>query len=75
MATKNPRLNVVLDKDLYAAIAVMAKEHGISMSLQARDLLREAAELQEDTYWNAAAEKRVKTYARGKAVSHADAWK
>lgn len=42
MPTKNPRLQVVLEKPLYAALAALAREEGVSMSLKARDLIREA---------------------------------
>jgi hypothetical protein len=31
MTTKNPRLNVVLDKPLYATIKYLAQEEGISL--------------------------------------------
>ena len=48
MPTKNPRVNVVLEKPLYKAIARLAKQDGVSMSLKVRDLVREALELEED---------------------------
>lgn len=48
MATKNPRLQVVLEKPLYDAVARLAAEDGVSMSLKARDLIREAIERLED---------------------------
>lgn len=48
MATKNPRLQVVLEKPLYDAVASLAKREGVSLSLKARDLIREALEHLED---------------------------
>lgn len=48
MATKNPRLQVVLERPIYQAVAALAKEDGVSMSLKARDLIREAIEHLED---------------------------
>ena len=60
MATKNPRLNVVLDPDLYSEIQKLAQNHGISLSLMARDLLKEAIERHEDSYWQKTAEERDK---------------
>jgi hypothetical protein len=42
MATKHPRLQVVLEKPLYEAVAALAREEGVSLSLKARDLIREA---------------------------------
>jgi len=48
MATKNPRLQILLEKPLYAAVAALAGEEGVSMSTKARDLIREALEHLED---------------------------
>lgn len=48
MPSQNPRLQVMLEKPLYAALAAMAKEEGVSMSLKARDLIKEAIEHLED---------------------------
>ena len=48
MATKNPRLQILLDKPLYNAVASLADEEGVSMSTKARDLIREALEHLED---------------------------
>ena len=40
MPTKNPRVNVVLDKDLYRTVHELAQHQGISMSLFMRDLVK-----------------------------------
>jgi hypothetical protein len=48
MATKNPRLQVLLEQPLYNAVASLAQEEGVSMSTKARDLIREALEHLED---------------------------
>jgi hypothetical protein len=48
MATKNPRLQILLEKPLYDAVASLAGEEGVSMSTKARDLIREALEHLED---------------------------
>lgn len=48
MPTSNPRLQVMLERPLYHAVAALAKKEGISMSLKARDLIREAIENLED---------------------------
>jgi hypothetical protein len=48
MATKNPRLQILLEKPLYAAVAALADEQGVSMSTKARDLIREALENLDD---------------------------
>jgi len=48
MATKNPRLQIVLERPLYEAIALLADGDGVSMSTKARDLIKEALERLED---------------------------
>lgn len=75
MPTKNPRLNVVVEQPLYNFLGKLAKKEGVSMSLKARDLIKEALELQEDIYWQEVAEVREKTYSHKKALSHKDIWK
>jgi len=37
MPTKNPRINVVLEKPLYNSIERLAKKEGVSLSLKVRD--------------------------------------
>ena len=74
MVTKNPRLNVVLEPALYAGISHLAKKEGVSLSLAARDLLKEALEIHEDLYWQGVAEKRDKTFSYPKALSHKKIW-
>lgn len=48
MATKNPRLQVVLERPLYDTVSSLADEDGVSLSTKARDLIREAIEHLED---------------------------
>ena len=74
MPTTNPRLNVVLEPNLYKMLSKLARKQGISLSLLARDLLKEALELREDIYWNEEAAKREKTFSYKKALSHKDIW-
>ena len=40
MATKNPRLNVVLEAPLYSSLRSLAQKERVSLSLKARDLIR-----------------------------------
>jgi len=70
MATKNPRINVVIEKPLYDAIKGLAHSEGISMSLKARDLLRNALEYSEDSMLTKIAEHREKSFNRKKAFTH-----
>jgi hypothetical protein len=75
MSTKLPRLNVVLEPAVYNIIARLSKKQGLSMSLLARDLLREALAIYEDSFWAKQAEGREKTLRKQKAVSHQNVWK
>ena len=74
MPTKNPRLNVVLDPNVYNALHRMSHREGISLSLVARDLIRESLELHEDVYWDETAQKREVSFNRKNALSHKDVW-
>ena len=75
MPAKNPRVNIVLDPLLYAALGRLASRDGISMSLEARDLIKDALESKEDIYWDLVAAERKRTCSAKKAVSHKDIWK
>lgn len=74
MPTRNPRLNVVLDPILYKGLGKLAHEEGISLSLAARDLIKEGLEVHEDIYWQAAAIEREKTFSHKKPLSHKEVW-
>ena len=75
MPTDKPRLNVVLEPPLYRSIKKLAEKEGTSLSLKARDLIRDAVELYEEGYWLKKARERDKTFSRAKALTHAEAWK
>ena len=74
MPTKNPRINVVLEKPLYDSIKRLAKKDGVSLSLKTRDLVKEALELQEDIALSQFAEKRKSTFRKTKALRHSEVW-
>lgn len=74
MPTKNPRLNVVLEPSIYHALRKIAHRERLSLSLVARDLLKESLEFYEDVYWNEAAQKRVASLNPKKALSHKNVW-
>ncbi|MDD3845440.1 MAG: ribbon-helix-helix domain-containing protein [Syntrophorhabdaceae bacterium] len=74
MPTKNARVNVVLEKPLYAAVDEIAKRQGLSRSMVVRDLVREAIELREDLALAAFAERREKSFDAKKAIAHEDVW-
>jgi hypothetical protein len=74
MPAKNPRINIVLEKPIYEAIRRIAKKEGVSVSLKARDLLREALETHEDLILENIAFEREKTFDRKKALTHHETW-
>lgn len=74
MPTNKPRINVVVDPSLYRQVERIAHERGISMSLVARDLIREALETEEDIGLEQVAEQRESTFFRDRALSHEDTW-
>lgn len=74
MPTKKPRINVALEKPLYETIKRIAKKEGVSISLKARDLLREALEIYEDSILEEITQEREKTISRKKAIPHDEIW-
>ncbi len=74
MPTKNPGINVVLEKYLYDSIERLAKKEGVSMSLKVRDLVKEALELEEDVTLSRLAEKRERTFSKATALKHSEVW-
>jgi len=74
MPTKNPRVNVVLEKPLYDALREIAERDNVSLSTKIRDLVREALEANEDLALVQFAEERDATFDRRAAVTHEQAW-
>ena len=74
MPTANPRVNVVLEKPLYAVVRELAHRSGVSLSTKVRDLVREAIELEEDEVLVHFAEQREKTFDRAAALTHEQVW-
>ena len=74
MPTKNPRVNVILEKPLYESVCRLAEKEGISLSLKIRDLVREALEAEEDAALAKFAEEREKSFRRSRALSHKQVW-
>ncbi len=75
MATKNPRLNVVLEPSLMKGIDHLAQAQGVSLSTMARDLIKESLETYEDGQWQKIAQKRDATFSRKKPLSHDEVWR
>jgi hypothetical protein len=50
-ADKNPRVNVVLEKPLYAKVERLAKKDGVSLSLKVRDLVKKRWKWRRTLRW------------------------
>ena len=74
MSTRNPRLNVVLEPVLFSALKKLAKLDGTSLSLKARDLIREAMEFYEDSHWVNRASQREKSLRTKGTLNHKEVW-
>ena len=70
MSTKNPRINVVLDRPIYNAIKKLAHDDGVSLSYKVRDLVSMSLEYFEDVILTGIAEERERTFNRKKALTH-----
>ncbi len=74
MPSKKPRINVVLEEPLYAAIEQLAKRDKVSLSLKVRDLVKEALEIEEDVALSAFVEERDKSLNKAAALKHNEVW-
>ena len=74
MPSKNPRINVVLDDNLYKNIQFLAETEGVSLSAKVKDLIKEALEVQEDLYLATFAEEREKTWDKSTTLTHDEIW-
>jgi hypothetical protein len=72
--TKNPRINVALEKPLYLAIEKFAKQRGLSLSMVTRDLIRDALEIHEDAVLSTVAEEREATQTDRETIAHDEVW-
>ena len=73
MSTKNPRLNVVLNDELFEMVERIAKQEGKSMSVVAKELMEDALEKHEDMLLSEMAMKRESK--SKKTIAHDKAWK
>ena len=74
MPTKNPRINVVLERPLYDSVRRLAEKEDISLSLKIRDLVRAALEAEEDAALAEFAEEREKSFKGSRAFTHKQVW-
>ena len=67
------RTLVVLEPLMREAVRRIAEKEGVSISSKCRDLIREALELEEDSFWNQKASAREKPKPK-KWLSHQQIW-
>ena len=73
MPTKNPRLNVVLDKNVYQTVSWLAQKENKSMSEVAKELMADAIEKHEELLLSQEIMKRENL--SKKTIPHDKAWK
>jgi len=73
MPTKKPRLIVTLEPSLYERIKAISKANGTTLSLTARDLIREACEDIEELGLASLGRDRIKH--KGPWLTHDQVWK
>ena len=74
MPSKNPRINVVLEENLFNNVRLLAEKEGVSLSTKVRDLVREALEIQEDIFLSSFAETREQSLRKSETLSHDETW-
>lgn len=73
MPTKNPRINITLEKPIALLLEQQAKQENTSVANLAKELILEALERREDMVLSAIAEIRDKKNA--KRIKHENVWK
>lgn len=74
MPAKNPRVNIVIDRQTYGAMLAIASAQDVPLSMVARDLIRDALELREDAALCEFAEKRESTFDSAAGLTHEEVW-
>ena len=74
MPTKNPRINVALEKPVFSLIERIAEKRGLSLSIVARDLIWEALEIHEGAVFASVVEERESTPVGRESLKHDEVW-
>ena len=75
MPANNRRVNIVLERPLYDALLRLARRDAVSLSEKARDLLRNALEVDENVILNEIAAERERTVNRTATLTHDATWR
>lgn len=74
MPAKNPRVNVVVDNELFEVLKALAEERGESMSSVVRRYIELGLSLAEDIGLAKVGEERLKTLRKEKTLTHEEVW-
>ena len=74
MQSKNTTINVAVDPPVYEQIEQLAARRGVSLSIIARDLIKEALVMDEDGALARLAAEREATFRNDAALSHEEIW-
>ena len=75
MPTKNPRINLTVEKKLYDYLNKLAKEEGQPVSSYVKGLLLEVLAIKEDLALGFLAEDRLKNTKKEDYIEHDEFWK
>ena len=74
MPTKNPRINIVVDEELYNTLKEIAKQRRESVSSLAKKYIEIGLSIAEDIGLSKLAEERLNSFSPEKALSHEEIW-
>ena len=74
MPAKNPRVNIVIDRQTYTAMLEIASAQEMPLSMVARDLIKDALEIREDITLAEFAESRENSFDAASALTHEEVW-
>lgn len=74
MQSKNTTINVAVDPPVYEQIEQLAARRGVSLSIIALDLIKEALVMDEDGALARLAAEREATFRNDTALSHEEVW-
>ena len=75
IAAKNPRVNVVLEDDMYQMIRHLAKRDKTTLSKKIKEFVENSLEELEDRHLSKIADERFKTFSKKSALLHRDIFK
>ena len=74
MPTTKKRIQIPISDKVHKELERLAKKRGLSLSSLSHDLIEEALEIQEDTYFSRTGDKALESLKSKTLISHDDAW-